>query len=108
MKLTAMVAAAALAAALSGPARAEEATPVGVDAGNSVNLCKQKLAPCQASTFWCSASTVARLENGADGIELKGLSPGTTLCTVLAFDKSRHVLSVTVKGTAPPKETAAR
>ncbi len=108
MKLTAVLTAAALAAAFSGPARAEESTPVAVEAGQSVNLCKQKLAPCQASTFWCSASAIARLDNGADGVELKGLSPGTTLCTVLAFDKSRRVLSVTVKGTAPPKDTAAR
>ncbi len=108
MKSTALLAAAALAAAFSGPARAEDPTPVDVEVGKSVNLCKQKLAPCQASTFMCNASAVARLENGADGVELKGVSPGTTVCTVLAFDKSRRVLSVTVKGTAPRKSTAAR
>jgi hypothetical protein len=108
MKPTAALAAAAIATGFFGLARAEDPAPVDVDVGGSVNLCKQRLAPCVASTYSCRSSAIARLEYAAAGVELKGIAPGTTVCTVVGFDKSRSVLSVTVKGTAPRKDTAAR
>jgi hypothetical protein len=103
-----MTRAAILAAALcaAAAARADEPTPVVVEVGKTVDLCKAKLAPCPASTVMCDASSIARLQNGAEGVELKGISPGKTLCTVLGFERTfRRVLSVTVK--AAPGEPAS-
>lgn len=96
----------------AAPARAEDPTPVVIEAGKTLDVCKQKLATCPARSFMCDASNVARLEGGAgDAIELKGMAPGKTLCTVKGFDgASRQVLSVTVKaapGEAPKADAAA-
>jgi hypothetical protein len=95
----------------AAPARAEDPTPVVVEVGKSLDVCKEKLVTCPASSFMCDASNVARLEGGAgDAIELKGIAPGKTLCTVKGFEAGyRRVLSVTVKAApgSEPKAAAA-
>lgn len=93
---------AALALLLAVAARAEGGTPVRLSVGEVVKLCKAGLAMCPASTFLCDDPKVALIENGPDGVELKGIAPGTTVCSVLGPGQAfRAVLDVTV--TPPPE-----
>ncbi len=87
---------------LAGVAAADGGTPVRLDAGEKVNLCQAGLAMCPASAFLCDDPRIAIVENGPGGVELKGLAPGTTVCSVLGPGQAfRSVLRVTV--TPPPE-----
>ncbi|MFL5274178.1 MAG: hypothetical protein ACJ79R_04835 [Anaeromyxobacteraceae bacterium] len=93
----AALAAAALALFTMGHARADGPTPVTLAAGASLKLCQSGLVHCPASTVLCDDPKVARIENGADGAELKGVAPGETTCSALGFGTAfRRVLRVTV------------
>ncbi len=93
----------AAALALAAAAGADDATPVAVEAGKSVNLCTAGLAACPAATFLCDDPKVARIENGPEGPELKAISPGATLCSVLGSGRGfRRLLRVTVTAPASP------
>jgi hypothetical protein len=86
-----------------GAALADDASPVSVEAGKSVNLCRAGLAACPASSFLCDDPKIARIENGPDGAELRAISPGTTLCSVLGPGRGfRRVLRVTVTAAGTP------
>ncbi len=99
---SALVAALALAAA-SGALAADE-TPVALEVGKSVNLCKTGLAACPATQLICDEPKVARIDYGPEGPELKGIAPGATLCSVLGPGQAfRRVLRVTVKPAVPPR-----
>jgi hypothetical protein len=90
--------AAALALCTARPAAADGPTPVNVRVGESMKLCKANLVHCPASGFICDDPKVAIIENGPEGAELKGVSPGTTLCSLLGYERAfRLVLRVTVK-----------
>jgi hypothetical protein len=56
--------------------------PVKVEVGQRFELCKAGLIVCPVSTSVCDAPAIAVVENGADGAVVKGVSPGTTLCSV--------------------------
>jgi hypothetical protein len=93
----------AAALALGAAARGDDATPVALETGKAVNLCKAGLAACPATTFLCDDPKVARIENGPDGPELKAISPGTTLCSLLGPGRAfRRLLRVTVTAPASP------
>ena len=82
---------------LSMGTRAGDGRPVKVAVGEVLKLCQAGLAMCPASAFLCDDPKVARIENGPEGVELKGIAPGTTLCSVLGRDMAfRSVLEVTV------------
>jgi hypothetical protein len=92
---------AALTLVLAVAARADGGTPVRLSVGEVVKLCKSGLAMCPAAAFLCDDPKVALIENGPEGVELKGISRGTTVCSVLGPGQAfRSVLSVTV--TPPP------
>lgn len=93
---------AAVALLLAGAARAGEGRPVRLAVGEVVKLCKAGLVMCPASTFLCDHPEIALIENGPEGVELKGVAPGTTVCSVLGPGQAfRAVLEVTV--TPPPE-----
>lgn len=95
--------AAALAAAATGTPLADDGTPVSVEAGKAINLCQSGLAACPASSFLCDDPKIARIENGPDGAELKAISPGRTVCSVLGPGRGfRRVLRVTVTAAGTP------
>jgi hypothetical protein len=88
---------AALAAAPAA-ARADEPTPIALKAGEKLALCAGKLAHCPVSSFMCDDPRVAIIENGPAGAELKGISAGVTLCSVLGYETAfRRVFRVTVR-----------
>ncbi len=77
--------------------RADEPTPITVVVGEAVNVCKAGLIVCPVSSFICDDAKVAVVENGAEGAMLKGLSPGTTLCSVRGHGGAfRRLIRVTV------------
>jgi hypothetical protein len=83
-------------------ARAGEGKPVKLTVGEVLKLCQAGLVMCPASSFLCDDPAVARIENGPDGVELKGIAPGTTLCSVLGRDLAfRTLLQVNV---TPPEK----
>lgn len=88
---------AALAVALPALASAQDGTPVQVTVGKKVVLCKEGLAVCPSSVSLCDDPKIAFIENGPDGPELRGVSPGTTLCSSSGPGGAhRRVLRVTV------------
>lgn len=96
--------AAALVVAAALPAHAEDGTPVEVEVGRKIVLCKEGLAVCPAGVLLCDDPRVASIENGPDGPELKGISPGKTLCSVSGPGGAfRRVLRVTVTRPEPGK-----
>ncbi len=100
-----MTRAAILAAALctAGIARADAPTAVVVEVGKAIDVCKAKLVTCPVRTVMCEASAVARLVNGANGVDLKGVAPGTTRCSATALEGgAKRVLEVTVKAAPKP------
>lgn len=85
-------------------ARAGEGSPVKLAVGEVLKLCQAGLAMCPASSFLCDDPAVARIENGPEGVELKGIAPGTTRCAVLGRDLAhRSVLEVTVTPPDAPR-----
>jgi hypothetical protein len=81
----------------AGLARADGPTAVSLRVGDQVNVCKSGLSVCPVSSFLCDDPKIAIVENGAEGAVLKGLSPGTTLCSLLGYaTASRRVIQVTV------------
>ena len=88
----------------SGLARGDEPTPVEMRVSETLNVCKAGLVRCPVSSFLCDDPKVAIIEGGADGAVLKGLSAGTTLCSVLGPGTAfRRVLRVTVEATSSQK-----
>lgn len=88
---------AALAVALPGLAAAQDGTPVKVTVGKTIALCKEGLAVCPASVSLCDDPGIASIENGPGGPELRGHSPGTTVCSAAGPGGAhRRVLRVTV------------
>ena len=85
-------------------AGADEPRPVTVEAGKALNLCTAGLARCPVSTVLCDDPKVAVIENGAAGAELKGVSPGTTLCSAIGDQGAfRTVMRVTVEAAGPKR-----
>jgi hypothetical protein len=102
--MKAVAAVAALALSFSPVARADEPTPVSVSAGEALNVCQAGLVHCPVSSFLCDDPKVAIVENGPDGAVLKGISPGTTLCSLLGFERAfRRVIRVTVSKGDPAR-----
>jgi hypothetical protein len=80
------------------------ATPIEVTVGETVALCERQLVHCPVSTFLCDDPKVALVRHGPAGAELKGISPGTTLCSVTGAQGAfRRMLRVSVKSTAAPR-----
>jgi len=100
------VALAALALGAAHAAFAEEATPLELDVGGAVNVCSAGLATCPVRTSLCDDPKIATVELGAGGAELKGISPGTTLCSFQGSSGFRRLYRVTVKAPSGPPDTS--
>jgi hypothetical protein len=81
----------------AGLVRADEPTPISVAVGGTVNVCKAGLIVCPVSSSICDDAKVAVIENGTEGAVVKGVSPGTTLCSVRGHGGAfRRLIRVTV------------
>lgn len=98
---TAALLAATLTAVAFSSARADDATPVAMDAGTTKSLCGSGLVSCPVSTFMCDDPKIAVIENGPQGAVLRAVGPGTTLCAVAGSAGTfRRILRVTVSAPA--------
>jgi hypothetical protein len=101
MRTAALVAAAALLAApatlAADPAGdpAAGATALDLVVGDAVNICRMGVR-CPVHVAICDDPKVAVIAGGADGPELRGLSPGKTICSAMTFGL-RRIFKVTVK-----------
>jgi hypothetical protein len=91
------VAAALAVLALGSPAAlADGPSKLELGVGDRVNVCTAGLARCPLMTSACDDPRIAAVELGKAGAELKGVSPGTTLCGLVGSGGLRRVIQVTV------------
>ena len=87
---------AALGVLLASSGRGDEPPSIDLKVGEAKNLCENKLVVCPVSSFICDDPKVATIEYGPEGALLRGVSPGTTLCSVLGYGAFRRVIRATV------------
>jgi hypothetical protein len=74
-----------------------EPYPVTVGVGQSVSICKTGTIICPARVPICDDISVATVRDGKDGLEIVGVKPGTTLCSVMSAVAVRFIYAVTVR-----------
>jgi hypothetical protein len=86
----------------------DQPAPIEVEVGQTFNVCKAKLIVCPVSTSICDDPKVAVVENGAEGAVVRGVAPGTTLCSVRGPGAALfRLMKVTVVAKSDPKGSAA-
>lgn len=93
-----------LAALLAAPpALAEDSRPadraatVSLKVGEFVRICETGKVICPASAPICDDPSLVSIRDQGKGLELVGLKPGKTLCSVMSANQARQVFAVTVE-----------
>ena len=83
---------------------ADEAYPLRLEVGESVALCSTGTLLCPARDTRCDDASIVVAGADERGPVLKGVTPGTTLCSAgsASGGGSRRVYRVTVVGKPPP------
>ncbi len=107
--LTSIAGLAAFAAVLvlSGPARADDASPspadqpypVRLQVGQVFEVCQSGEVICPVVRHICDDVTVVDLVATPDGLGFKGVGPGTTLCMASGSTGPGRLFRITVRGT---------
>lgn len=86
---------------------ADDPYPLHVSVGQGAAICKTGTILCPAGAAMCDDPKVAVPELGPDGVEFKGVGPGSTLCSAgsASGKGARRVYRVTV-GAAPAPDKA--
>jgi hypothetical protein len=71
--------------------------PITVGVGQSVSVCKTGTVICPVRSPICDDLSVATVRGGKDGLEIVGVKPGATLCSVVSMTGLRTLYSVTVR-----------
>jgi len=71
--------------------------PVELQVGEIFHVCIPGLVQCPAREPRCDDIKVVIVVDTPDGLAFKGISPGTTLCSVESVNTLRRVFSVTVR-----------
>jgi hypothetical protein len=79
------------------PPSADKGYPITVGVGQGVSLCKTGTIICPARSPICDDISVATVRMGEDGLEIVGVKPGTTLCSVVSMTGLRTLYAVTVR-----------
>lgn len=98
----ALLAAVALTPAGSRAQGRDKPFPVQIEIGATLDVCTTGQVVCPAMYPRCDDPKVAipvvdHLDGGGWRLGLRGVSPGTTLCSVLSQTGARQVFSVTVR-----------
>ncbi len=104
--LIAGVAAFAVLAAASGPARAADASapapdkpyPVKLNVGQVFEVCRSGEVICPIVRHICDDLNVVDLVPTPDGLGIKGVGPGTTLCMASDSTGPGRLFRITVRG----------
>lgn len=70
---------------------------ITLSVGQSVSICKTGTVICPVRSPICDDISVATVRDGTDGLEIVGLKPGKTLCSVVSLTGLRTLYSVTVR-----------
>jgi hypothetical protein len=83
---------------------------VRLEVGGTLNFCATGDVVCPVYAPICDDPEIAAVrDSGGQGLELVGLKPGTTVCSVSSSSKVRKVYQVKVVAPAPPaKDASAR
>lgn len=80
-----------------GQSTAETGYPITVAVNQSVSICKTGTVICPVRSPICDDLSVATVRGGKDGLEIVGVKPGATLCSVVGVTGLRTLYSVTVR-----------
>jgi hypothetical protein len=77
-------------------------TPLRLEVGGTLNFCATGDVVCPVYAPICDDPAIAMVrDSGGQGLELVGLKPGTTQCSVSSSSKVRVVYRVTVLEPTP-------
>ena len=79
------------------PPTADMGYPITLDVGQAVSICKTGTIICPARSPICDDISVATVRGGKDGLEIVGVKPGKTLCSVASAGGFRTFYSITVR-----------
>lgn len=79
------------------PVAAQEPHPLKIAVDEAVRMCETGTIMCPARFPSCDDTSIATIRDGDKGPEIVGVSPGTTLCSVMSANGVRFVYSVTVR-----------
>ncbi len=74
-----------------------EPYPVVLNVGEIFHVCIAGLLICPARDPICDDVKVVNFVDTTDGLAFKGISPGTTLCSVESLNRLRRIFRVTVR-----------
>jgi hypothetical protein len=80
-----------------GQPTADMGHPVTVGVGQAVGVCKTGTVICPVRSPICDDISVATVRSGNDGLEIVGVKPGKTLCSVVSMTGLRTLYAVTVR-----------
>ena len=70
--------------------------PVELQVGEIFNVCKSGKVVCPVRTPICDDPKIIMLVDMSDGLGLKGIAPGTTLCSMASSVGPRRLFRITV------------
>jgi hypothetical protein len=79
------------------PPTADMGYPIALGVGQSVSICKTGTVICPVRSPICDDVSVATVRSGKDGLEIVGVKPGVTLCSVVSLTGLRTLYRVTVR-----------
>jgi hypothetical protein len=71
--------------------------PITIGVGQSVSICKTGTVICPVRSPICDDLSVATVRSGKDGLEIVGVKPGKTLCSVASATALRTIYTITVR-----------
>jgi hypothetical protein len=71
--------------------------PITVGVGQAIDICNTGTIRCPAYVPICDDTSIATIRHGGGGLEIVGVSPGTTLCSVGSANFTRVQYTVTVR-----------
>lgn len=84
------------AAAQDSPA-VDKPYPINVGVGQGISICTTGTIICPARFPICDDTSIATVRDGHNGLEIVGVKPGTTLCSVMSAVGVRFIYAVTVR-----------
>lgn len=80
-----------------GPKSADMGYPINLAVGQAESVCMTGTVICPATSPICDDVSVATVRLGKDGLEIVGVKPGKTLCSVQSANGIRALYAVTVR-----------
>lgn len=71
--------------------------PINVGVGQAVAICTTGTIVCPVRSPICDDTSVATVRDGKNGLEIVGVKPGTTLCSMVSATAFRTIYAVTVR-----------